>query len=87
MKYTNKEIGRCLTEVKLVNFEQVATECVLFFTVPQVRNVDGFTFKRLEELNIRMTSDMPKCGHGQKLYGVQSDKSIVKLMEIVDSSD
>lgn len=87
MKYESKSIGRCVTEYKLIGFEETSMKCVLFFTVPQFRNVEGFSFEKLEELNIQFRNEMGKCGVGQKLYGVLPDRSIVRLVEIVDSSD
>jgi hypothetical protein len=86
MKYTSKNVGRCLTEYKLTNYDDVVKECVLFFSVTQFRNVTGFSLQRIEELNIRIV-DKPCCGSGMVSYGVKSDKSIIKLMEIIDSSD
>ena len=87
MKYTSKQIGRCLTEYRLETFEETKAKCVLFFTVPQVRNVDGFDLKRIEELNIKVSNEIPRCGHGMKVYGVLPDRSTVMLVEIIDSSD
>lgn len=87
MKYTSKQIGRCLTEYRLETLEEVKVKCVLFFTVPQYRNVEGFDLLRIEELNIKTSDQMPNCGHGMKVYGVLPDRSTVRLVEIVDSSD
>lgn len=87
MQYESKSIGRCLTEYKLKDFDAVVSKCKLFFAVPQYRNVDGFDLFRIEELNIKTTNEMPRCGHGQKVYGVLEDRTIVRLVEIVDSSD
>lgn len=87
MKYTSKQIGRCLTEYRIENLDEMIAKCKLFFAVPQYRNVDGFDLLRIEELNIKTVNEMPKCGHGQKVYGVLEDRTIVRLVEIVDSSD
>lgn len=86
MKYVSKVVGRCLTEYKLTDYNEQVKECRLFFRVSQFQSIDGMDFKRVEELGFRM-DNVAYCGSGQKLYGVKDDRTIVKLMEIIDSSD
>lgn len=87
MTYHSKNLGRCLTEYKHVNYNDLEMQCQLFFTVSQFRDIRGMPFQRIEELGIRLTNEIPKCSQGMGVYGVMPDKTIIKLIEIVDSSD
>lgn len=83
----SRVIGKCLVEYKREDYADLVKMGTLFFTVSQDRNVDHFTLEKVQDSGFRLFNEPPVCGYGQKVYAVMPDSTIVKLMEIIDSSD
>lgn len=86
-KYIERTIGKCLNENKLIEYDSVVLKCKLFFKVSQFRSIEGMTVSEIEDLGIKLETTPPKCGDAQRVYGVFLDGQIIKLTEIIDSSD
>lgn len=83
----SKILGKGLTEYKHKSFNDLEDQCQLFFTCSQFRSLEGKSFEELEAMNIPFVTCMPKCGSGQKVFGILHDRTVVKLIAIIDSSD
>ncbi len=86
MKMISREVGRCLTEYKRPDFDQIVADSLWFYTCSQERNLDSWTLDEFLQSQIKELKE-PKCGYGMRLYAVLSNRTVVKLMEVIDSSD
>jgi hypothetical protein len=78
MKVITREIGRCLTERRRVDFDEAAKQFHTFRLVPQDGGSSSFTLRTAELLN------------GYATYGVgpyEDVPDLIWLGEILDSSD
>jgi|WetSurMetagenome_2_1015567.scaffolds.fasta_scaffold449982_2 hypothetical protein len=83
MKYTEKAVGRCLTERCIENFDLFEVTFNNFIAVPQDKKQPKF-LSEVPEINLSKSS---QCHPGYFLYGVDEDGSLTFLKSIVDSSD
>jgi hypothetical protein len=83
MKYVTKTIGRCLTETKLENFDEVSANYTMFISVSQFEPQP----KTFQEIGKAIVSTEAKILNGHYLYAKQESGGLLKLGSIVDSSD
>lgn len=81
-KMVERNIGRCLTEYKLENYDTLVKSFARYFRVSQFDSAPNWV--RDDDPRIVLE---PKCGNGEVLYGVTSSGNLHKLMSIIDSSD
>jgi len=87
-KTLSRNVGRCLTEYKREDFDQIVETFKEGFVV-----VDQFTYpqpKNLSEVKFGTSGGRTKqhrCSIGQILYGINEDGTLTELMSIIDSSD
>ncbi|NJO48161.1 MAG: hypothetical protein HC840_00435 [Leptolyngbyaceae cyanobacterium RM2_2_4] len=83
MERVTRNVGRCLTETKLKDFDKQLEKFGEFVRVSQFTSPQP---KHVSEYGGQLTGSA-KLGIGTILYGVDQDGFLVWLGEIIDSSD
>ena len=90
--YKSRNVGRCLTEYKREDYDEVVKKCTKFFQKSQFdKNHEGslasdlFSYSEIH----KMPMVPPKCHYGSILYGILDEENpkIIQLMSVIDSSD
>ena len=88
MNYISRSLGKCVTEYKHLNFDELAQDATFFFVCSQDRNLDHWTLNQFLEAGIKEVANENQCGYGQRLYASRPETNqMIKLIEIIDSSD
>ena len=85
----SRNVGKCLTEYKVENYDEVVKRYDRFVIMSQFDGEIG----HINELDFPEGYGYPKqfnepvCHTGNVMYGVEHDGFLTKLMCIIDSSD
>jgi hypothetical protein len=85
MKMVSKTIGRCVSEYKREDFDQVVKNYTKFYSVSQ------FTYNKPTSVSMldgyAQPLNEPRISIGNILFGVEQDGSLTELVYLIDSSD
>lgn len=87
MKIVSRNIGRCLTEYKREDYDQIVKNYAEFIMISQFIHPKP---KTLDEALVDRHSRLrptPQCGYGEHMFGVEKDGTLTELISIIDSSD
>jgi len=88
MKMISTEIGRCLTQYKRADYEQVVLKYSEFVKIAQ-----DVTTKPTHISNVNFAMNYaqklvePLCNHGELLFGIEQNGDLTLLMSVIDSTD
>jgi hypothetical protein len=87
MKFHSKTIGNCLTEYVHPHYDILVKQFTRFYVISQFDDKPDLEYPLDINKTFAQFRTEPKCGYGEVLYGVSSEGRLVKLKEIIDSSD
>jgi hypothetical protein len=88
MKMISRNRGRCVTEYKREDYDQVVgTFKEGFVTVSQFVHPQPKDLSQVKFGTSGSRMKQPRCSIGEIQYGINDDGTLTELMSIIDSSD
>lgn len=83
-RFEEKSVGRCLTEYKHINYDQLVDQSEAFVKVSQFvtkPTLDDVIQNRLDSHN-----EIPRCSYGEIIHCLIKGR-LIEIYSIIDSSD